>query len=134
MYKLRTVYILLECFMHCDSCPIINQNIYRITGIIRRRKVSRIAFFAVVCKKTFAIQAISYIKILAEIKVQENICECFQIREIRETFLPWMIPIIRYFRCKSNQFFDKNQQTITHKSMVICTNLPQFYNYPTAVI
>ena len=42
--------------------------LYCITGIIRRRKVSRIAFFAVVRKKTFAIQAISYIKIPAEIK------------------------------------------------------------------
>ena len=37
-------------------------------GIIHGRKVSRIAFFAVVHKKTFAIQAISYIKIPAEIK------------------------------------------------------------------
>ena len=36
--------------------------IYRITGIIRGRKVSRIAFFAVVCKKTFAIQVISLYK------------------------------------------------------------------------
>ena len=41
---------------------------YRITGIIRRRKVSRIAFFAVVRERTFTIQAISYIKIPAEIK------------------------------------------------------------------
>ena len=41
---------------------------YCITGIIRGRKVSRIAFFAVVRKKTFAIQAISYLKIPAEIK------------------------------------------------------------------
>ena len=41
---------------------------YRITGIIRRRKVLQIAFFAVVCEKTFAIQVISYIKIPAEIK------------------------------------------------------------------
>ena len=35
---------------------------YRITGIIRGRKVSRFAFFAVVREKTFAIQAISYNK------------------------------------------------------------------------
>ena len=41
---------------------------YRITGIICGRKVSRIVFFVVVRKKTFAIQAISYIKIPAEIK------------------------------------------------------------------
>ena len=41
---------------------------YRITGIVRGRKVSRITFFAVVREKTFAIQAISYIKIPAEIK------------------------------------------------------------------
>ena len=61
---------------------------------MHERKVSRIAFFAVVCEKTFAIQAISYIKIPAEIKVQENIREWFQIREICETFLLWMIPII----------------------------------------
>ena len=32
-------------------------------GIIRGRKVSRITFFAIVHEKTFAIQAISYIKI-----------------------------------------------------------------------
>ena len=41
---------------------------YRITGIVRGRKVSRIAIFAVVRVKTFAIQAISYIKSPAEIK------------------------------------------------------------------
>ena len=41
---------------------------YRIMGIICGRKVSRIPFFAVVREKTSAIQAISYIKILAEIK------------------------------------------------------------------
>ena len=41
---------------------------YRITGIVRGRKVSRIAFFAVVREKTFAIQAILYIKIPTEIK------------------------------------------------------------------
>ena len=41
---------------------------YRITGIIRGRKVSQITFFAVVREKTFAIQAISYIKIPAKIK------------------------------------------------------------------
>ena len=41
---------------------------YCITGIVRGRKVSRIAFFAIVREKTFAIQAISYIKIPAEIK------------------------------------------------------------------
>ena len=41
---------------------------YRITGIIRRRKVSRIIFFAIVHEKTFAIQAISYTKIPAEVK------------------------------------------------------------------
>ena len=54
---------------------------YRITGIIRGRKLSQITFFAIVREKTFVIQAISYIKILAEIKVQENVRECFQIRE-----------------------------------------------------
>ena len=37
-------------------------------GIIRGRKVSRIPFFAIVREKTSTIQAISYIKILAEIK------------------------------------------------------------------
>ena len=42
--------------------------IYRITGIIHRRKVLRISFFAIVREKTFAIQAISYIKILVEIE------------------------------------------------------------------
>ena len=69
--------------------------IYHITGIVHGRKVSRIAFFAVVREKTFAIQAISYIKIPAKIKVQENIRKCFQIRKIRETFHPRMIPVIR---------------------------------------
>ena len=51
----------------CSEC---NKKVsyYRITEIVRGRKVSRIAFFAVVRKKTFAIQAISYIKIPAEIK------------------------------------------------------------------
>ena len=34
--------------------------------------------------------------------MQENIRECFQIREIRETFLPRMIPIIRYLFLKSS--------------------------------
>ena len=29
-------------------------------------------------------------------KVQENICECFQIHEIHEVFLPWTIPNMRY--------------------------------------
>ena len=42
--------------------------LYRITGIIRGRKVSRITFFAIVREKTFTIQSISYIKIPAEIK------------------------------------------------------------------
>ena len=42
--------------------------VYRITGIIRGRKVLRIAFLAVVREKTFAIQAISYIKIPAKIE------------------------------------------------------------------
>ena len=42
--------------------------IYRITGIIRGRKLSRITFFAIVRENTFAIQAISYIKIRAKIK------------------------------------------------------------------
>ena len=37
-------------------------------GVIRGRKVSRIAFFAIVRMKTFAIQAISYTKIPAKIK------------------------------------------------------------------
>ena len=37
-------------------------------GIIRGRKVLRISFFAIAHEKTFAIQAISYIKIPAEIK------------------------------------------------------------------
>ena len=43
---------------------------YHILGIIHRRKVSQITFFN---EKTFTIQANSYIKILVEIKVQENI-------------------------------------------------------------
>ena len=52
-----------------DHCSIsLTSGVYRITGIVRGRKVSRIAFFAVVHEKTFAIQAISYIKIPAEIK------------------------------------------------------------------
>ena len=41
---------------------------YRIMGIICGRKISRIILPYVVCKKTFMIQAISYIKIPAEIK------------------------------------------------------------------
>ena len=41
---------------------------YHITGIIRGRKVSRITFFAIVHEKTLMIQAISYIKIPAEIE------------------------------------------------------------------
>ena len=40
-----------------------------ITGIIHGRKISQITFFVIVCKKTFAIQAISYIKIPAKIKM-----------------------------------------------------------------
>ena len=36
--------------------------VYRITGIILRRKASQIAFFAVVREKTFAIQVISLYK------------------------------------------------------------------------
>ena len=43
-------------------------SVYRITGIIRGRKILQITFFAIVREKTFAIQAISYIKIPAEIK------------------------------------------------------------------
>ena len=43
-------------------------DMYCITGIIRERKVLRIAFLAVVREKTLAIQAISYIKIPAEIE------------------------------------------------------------------
>ena len=70
--------------------------IYCITGIIHGRKVLRFTFFAIAHEKTFEIQAISYIKILAEIKVQENIRKCFQICEICELFLPRTIPIIRY--------------------------------------
>ena len=53
-----------------ESIPILGRwksNAYHIIGIIRRRKVLRIAFFAIVREKTFAIQAISYIKISAEI-------------------------------------------------------------------
>ena len=42
--------------------------VYRITGIIHGRIVLRITLFAIVCKKTFAIWAILYIKILAKIK------------------------------------------------------------------
>ena len=38
---------------------------YSITRIIHRRKVLQITFFAIVRKKTFTVQAISYIKILA---------------------------------------------------------------------
>ena len=41
---------------------------YRISGIIHRRKVSRITFFAIVHEKTFAIQANLYIKIPVKIK------------------------------------------------------------------
>ena len=41
---------------------------YRISGIMRRRKVLQIAFFTIVREKTFMIQAISYIKILTKIK------------------------------------------------------------------
>ena len=41
---------------------------HRITGIICGRKVLRISFFAIVHEKTFAIQAILYIKIPAKIK------------------------------------------------------------------
>ena len=38
-------------------------NTYRISGIIRGRKFSQITFFTIVREKTFAIQAILYIKI-----------------------------------------------------------------------
>ena len=41
---------------------------YHTTGIIHGRKVLRIIFFAIVREKTFAIQAISYTKIPAEVK------------------------------------------------------------------
>ena len=74
----------------------VQHSMYRITGIIRGRKVSRIAFFAVVHEKTFVIQVISLYKNPGRDRVQENIRECFQIREIHETFLPQMIPVIRY--------------------------------------
>ena len=46
-------------------------------------------------RETFAIQAISYIKIPAKIKVQENIREYFQIYEIHELFLLWTVPNIQ---------------------------------------
>ena len=61
-----SVKLQLSCtvLINCYSC----QEAYCITGIIRRRKLSRITFFAIVHKKTFAIQAISYIKIPAKIK------------------------------------------------------------------
>ena len=53
-----------------DICIFSNKKAirYRIQGIIHRRKVSRITFFTIVREKTFAIQAVSYIKIPAEIK------------------------------------------------------------------
>ena len=74
-YNYHCINITLELIHHFISHPhnhtavcwtVLNR--YRITGIVRGRKVSRIAFFAVVREKTFAIQAISYIKIPAEIK------------------------------------------------------------------
>ena len=46
----------------------VNPVTYCISGIIHRIKVSRITFFTIVREKTFAIQAISHIKIPAEIK------------------------------------------------------------------
>ena len=45
-----------------------NSELYCISGIIHGRKVLRITFFIIVREKTFAIQAASYIKILAKIK------------------------------------------------------------------
>ena len=48
--------------------PLAKVSSFTVTGIVRGRKVSRIAFFAIVREKTFAIQAISYIKIPVEIK------------------------------------------------------------------
>ena len=47
--------------------------IYCITGIIRGRKVLRITFFAIVHEKTFVIQTISYINILAKLKSAKSI-------------------------------------------------------------
>ena len=61
-------YILIMGFCFYKYCRYDIADIYRITGIIRGRKLSRITFFAIVRKKTFAIQAISCIKIPAEIK------------------------------------------------------------------
>ena len=46
-------------------------------GIIRKRQVLRIAFLAVVHEKTFTIQAISYIKILAEIESERKYLRMF---------------------------------------------------------
>ena len=68
----------MHLFVFC-SC-------YHISGIIRGRKVLQITFFAIVREKTFAIQAISSIKIPTKIKVQENILECFQIHKICKLF------------------------------------------------
>ena len=50
------------------SVLLLSGNNYRISGIIRGRKVSQITFFTIVWEKTFAIQAVLYIKIPSEIK------------------------------------------------------------------
>ena len=58
--------------LHIDMNTLFCLNMHALykvpSGIIRGRKVSRITFFAMICKKTFAIQAISYIKIPSETK------------------------------------------------------------------
>ena len=53
---------------HNTTLPNTKSRLYRISGIIRGRKVSRITFFTIVREKTFVIQAVSYIKTPAEIK------------------------------------------------------------------
>ena len=56
------------CTYNLSYVGAMETKLYCITGIVRGRKVSRIALLAVVREKTFAIQAISYIKIPTEIK------------------------------------------------------------------
>ena len=58
-------YIAVASFSAVSQCHNLTMRVvndYRITGIIRGRKVSRIAFFAIVREKTFAIQVISLYK------------------------------------------------------------------------
>ena len=71
---------------HNTTLPNTKSRLYRISGIIRERKVSWITFFTIVREKTFVIQAVSYIKIPAEIKSARKHSRMLPDSQISQTF------------------------------------------------